>query len=179
MRVTGPLSGRKPHRMPSRSSRVKRDYYEVLGVGRDADQLEIKRAFRRLAMACHPDVKPSDPGCEARFKEGAEAYGVLSDPRRRAAYDREGFDGLSGFSMPEVTDVPADALFTALFGPCAFGIPLHPYAAMRIAAELRRNQEKRTETSSAGAEALEHPGSASGRCRAAGGNRVPRESLCR
>ncbi len=141
---------------------MKRDYHEVLGVTQDADQLEIRRAFRRLAMAHHPDVKPGDQACEARFKEGAEAYGVVSDPRRRAAYDREGFDGLRGFSMPDFTDAPVDALFTAFFGPSAFGIPLHPYAAMRIAAELRRSQEKGIETSPAGAEAPQHSGSASG-----------------
>jgi len=82
-------------------------------------------------------VRPGDPACEARFKEGAEAYGVLSDLQRRAAYDRDGFDGLTGFPMPDFAGVPVDALFTALFGPSAFGIPLHPYAAMRIANALR------------------------------------------
>lgn len=66
---------------------VKRDHYDILGVPRDSDQVEIRRAFRRLAMTCHPDVKPGDSACEARCKEAAEAYEVLRDPRKRAAYD--------------------------------------------------------------------------------------------
>ncbi len=66
---------------------AKRDYYDVLGVGRSATQDEIKRAFRRLARRHHPDVNPEDPESEARFKELAEAYEVLGDPERRAHYD--------------------------------------------------------------------------------------------
>ncbi|MGH8935533.1 MAG: molecular chaperone DnaJ [Acidimicrobiia bacterium] len=65
-----------------------KDYYRVLGVSADASQAEIKRAFRRLARETHPDAIPDDPVAEARFREAAEAYEVLSDPRRRAAYDR-------------------------------------------------------------------------------------------
>jgi len=64
------------------------DFYEALGVPRDASQEEIKRAFRRLARETHPDANPGDPAAEARFREIAEAYEVLSDPRRRASYDR-------------------------------------------------------------------------------------------
>jgi molecular chaperone DnaJ len=63
------------------------DYYEILGVARDAETDEIKKAFRKLARDSHPDTN-SDPGAEARFREIAEAYEVLSDPQRRAAYDR-------------------------------------------------------------------------------------------
>ncbi len=65
-----------------------KDYYAVLGVPRDASQEEIKRAFRRLARDTHPDANPDDPSAEARFREVAEAYEVLSDPERRRAYDR-------------------------------------------------------------------------------------------
>ena len=73
----------------------KRDYYEVLGVQRGAGQAEIKRAFRRLAMQYHPD-RNRDEGAEERFKEINEAYEVLSDPERRAAYDRFGHAGAEG-----------------------------------------------------------------------------------
>jgi molecular chaperone DnaJ len=74
---------------------VKRDYYEILGVGRDADDAEIKRAFRRLAQQHHPDVDTND-GAEARFKELNEAYRVLSDRQRRSAYDMFGHAGVEG-----------------------------------------------------------------------------------
>ena len=75
---------------------VKRDYYEVLGVGRDASTEEIKKAFRKLAFQCHPDHNHED-GAEARFKEVNEAYEVLADPEKRSAYDRFGHAGIDGF----------------------------------------------------------------------------------
>src|ERR1051325_5510207 len=74
---------------------TKADYYQVLEVQRDASADEVKRAFRRLAMQYHPD-RNSEPGAEARFKEINEAYEVLSDPERRATYDRFGHAGLDG-----------------------------------------------------------------------------------
>jgi molecular chaperone DnaJ len=73
----------------------KTDYYESLGINRDASQDEVKRAFRRLAMEFHPD-RNSEPGAEARFKEINEAYEVLSDPEKRGTYDRFGHAGLDG-----------------------------------------------------------------------------------
>ena len=80
-----------------------RDYYEVLGVSRDADDAEIKKAFRRLARELHPDVNSHDPDAEEKFKEAAEAYEVLSDSERRATYDRYGHEGLrSGGYAPEL-----------------------------------------------------------------------------
>jgi len=69
---------------------IKRDYYEVLGVARDASDKEIKRAYRRLARKYHPDVNPNDKAAEAKFKEATEAYEVLSDPAKRRQYDQYG-----------------------------------------------------------------------------------------
>ena len=77
----------------------KRDYYEVLGIPRSASQDDIKNAFRSLAREYHPDVNKS-PDAEERFKEINEAYGVLSDPEKRAAYDRFGFQGVIPRACP-------------------------------------------------------------------------------
>jgi molecular chaperone DnaJ len=77
---------------------TKRDYYDVLGVSRNASTEEIKKAFRKLAMQYHPDRNAAD-GAEQRFKEIGEAYEVLSDPAKRSAYDRFGHSGLSGFDF--------------------------------------------------------------------------------
>jgi molecular chaperone DnaJ len=82
-------------------SDAKRDYYEVLGVARDADEKAIKDAFRTLALKYHPD-RNKDPGATERFKEIAEAYAVLSDPKKRAEYDHRGFAGVSGFSPEDL-----------------------------------------------------------------------------
>lgn len=79
-----------------------RDYYEVLGVERDADAKTIKNAFRKLALKYHPDRNPDDPQAEAKFKELAEAYAVLSDAEKRAQYDAGGHAGLSGFSPEDL-----------------------------------------------------------------------------
>src|ERR1700736_4103959 len=75
---------------------TKRDYYEILGVGRDCDDPGLKSAYRKLALQYHPDRNPNDQEAEERFKEAAEAYSVLSDPQKRAAYDRYGHQGLQG-----------------------------------------------------------------------------------
>ena len=74
----------------------KRDYYEVLGVGRTVAEAELKSAYRKIAMQCHPDRNPGDKAAEEKFKEAAEAYGVLADPDKRAAYDRFGHAGVRG-----------------------------------------------------------------------------------
>ncbi len=73
-----------------------RDYYEVLGVGRDASADEIKAAYRKAALRHHPDKNPGDAAAEERFKAAAEAYSVLSDPEKRARFDRFGPEGVRG-----------------------------------------------------------------------------------
>jgi molecular chaperone DnaJ len=79
---------------------TRRDYYEVLDVGRNATPEEIKKAYRQMALKHHPDRNPGDRDAEERFKEAAAAYSVLGDPEKRATYDRFGHDGLRGESFP-------------------------------------------------------------------------------
>jgi len=101
-----------------------RDYYDVLGVSRDADEATLKKAFRRLARELHPDVNKHDPQAEDKFKEAAEAYEVLSDPERRATYDRFGHEGLRrGGYAPNFESFGSVAdIFEAFFGGSgAFG----------------------------------------------------------
>jgi DnaJ-class molecular chaperone len=93
-----------------------RDYYEILGVGRDANRGEVKTAFRRLARELHPDVNDHDPEAEEKFKEAAEAYEVLSDPERRRAYDAYGHEGLRGNGFaPGAGFGTIDDIFEAFF----------------------------------------------------------------
>ncbi|HEX4165709.1 MAG TPA: molecular chaperone DnaJ [Bryobacteraceae bacterium] len=79
---------------------AKRDYYEVLSVSRDCDDGTLKSAYRKLALQYHPDRNPNNHEAEERFKEAAEAYSVLSDPQKRAAYDRYGHQGVNGGGAP-------------------------------------------------------------------------------
>src|SRR3982751_1667590 len=72
----------------------KRDYYEILSVSRTATDVEIKKAYRSLAVQYHPDKNPGNAEAEEKFKEAAEAYAILSDPQKRAAYDRFGHQGV-------------------------------------------------------------------------------------
>ncbi|MEA2219452.1 MAG: molecular chaperone DnaJ [Solirubrobacteraceae bacterium] len=97
---------------------MKRDAYEVLGVGRSADETEVKKAFRKLARELHPDVNSHDPQAEEKFKEAAEAYEILSDPDRRATYDRYGHEGLKrGGQSPNFDGFGSiNDLFSAFFG---------------------------------------------------------------
>jgi molecular chaperone DnaJ len=99
-----------------------RDYYEVLGVTREADEATIKKSFRRLARELHPDVNAHDPEAEEKFKEAAEAYEVLSDADRRQTYDAYGHDGLKtgGFSPNFEGFGSISDLFSAFFGQGGF-----------------------------------------------------------
>ena len=102
---------------------VSRDYYELLGVGRDASEAEIKKAFRRLARELHPDVNSHDPEAEEKFKQAAEAYEVLSDPERRRTYDAFGHKGLrSGGWRPRTEAFTSiQDIFESFFGGDVFG----------------------------------------------------------
>jgi len=100
----------------------KRDYYEVLGVARTADEKEIKKAYRRLAMKYHPDRNPDDASAEEKFKEATEAYEILTDQQRRAAYDQfghagveQGAGGAGGFGGGSFSDIFGD-VFGDIFG---------------------------------------------------------------
>jgi molecular chaperone DnaJ len=107
----------------------KRDYYEILGVGKTASTDEIKKAYRKVAMQYHPDRNPGDKGAEEKFKEAAEAYEVLSDADKKAQYDRYGHAGVSGngrgfggggMNMEDIFsqfgDIFGDDLFGSFFG---------------------------------------------------------------
>ena len=89
----------------------KRDFYEVLGVSRNASQDEIKKAYRKLAVKFHPDKNPDDPDAEKKFKECAEAYEVLRDPEKRQRYDRFGHEGMRSTDFGGFRDV--DDIFSA------------------------------------------------------------------
>ncbi|HLF99975.1 MAG TPA: J domain-containing protein [Acidimicrobiia bacterium] len=94
------------------------DFYELLGISRDASPEQIKKAFRALARQYHPDVAMDDPDAESRFKEIARAYEVLSDPEKRARYDAYGEEGLGGNPF---AGVGLSDLFDAFFGGAGFG----------------------------------------------------------
>ena len=107
----------------------KRDYYEVLGVSKTADESELKKAYRALAKKYHPDANPGDKEAEAKFKEASEAYAVLSDPEKRRQYDQfghaafeQGGAGYGGFNGQDFSDMFGGMgdIFGDLFGG-AFG----------------------------------------------------------
>jgi molecular chaperone DnaJ len=100
---------------------IKRCYYEVLGVERNATEEEIKKSYRKLAMQCHPDRNQGDKEAEEQFKEAAESYEVLSDREKRDIYDRYGHEGLSntgfrGFSGFEDIFSSFGSIFEDVFG---------------------------------------------------------------
>src|SRR5689334_13892058 len=109
---------------------MKRDYYEILGVSKTATADEMKKAYRKVAMQYHPDRNPGDKAAEEKFKEAAEAYEVLSDPDKRAKYDRfghqafapgqGGFGGAHASNMEDIFsqfgDIFGDDIFGSFFG---------------------------------------------------------------
>jgi molecular chaperone DnaJ len=102
---------------------MRRDPYEILGVARDADEQQVKKAFRALARELHPDVNKHDPEAEEKFKEAAEAYEILSDADRRAVFDRYGFEGLDsrGYQPDGHGFGSFGDIFDAFFGGDPFG----------------------------------------------------------
>ena len=101
---------------------TKRDYYDVLGIKRDATADEIKKAYRQLALKNHPDKNPGDAEAEKRFKEGAEAYEVLSDQAKRQRYDRYGHAGLEGAGVHDFRNAEdIMSAFGDIFGGGLFG----------------------------------------------------------
>jgi molecular chaperone DnaJ len=98
---------------------AKRDYYEVLGVAKNASPDEIKRSYRRMAMKYHPDKNPNDKEAETKFKECAEAYEVLSNPEKRQRYDQFGHEGLRGMGMRDYAHMrwqDIGSIFEDIFG---------------------------------------------------------------
>ena len=104
---------------------AKRDFYEVLGLGRDASLDEIKKAYRQLAMTYHPDRNAGNKESEEKFKEAAEAYEVLGDPEKKQRYDQYGHEGLRGTNYRDFNDIndifsTFGDIFTGGFGGSVF-----------------------------------------------------------
>lgn len=132
---------------------AKRDYYETLGVSRDADEAEIKKAYRQLALRHHPDRNPGDKESEERFKEVNEAYSVLSDPEKRAQYDRFGTVGVTGRGF-DPSDLGFGTIFEDLFEGFFGGAPRGPRSRGRArqGEDLRYDLEISLEEAAAGLE---------------------------
>src|ERR1041384_6603138 len=137
----------------------KRDYYEVLGVGKNASTDEIKKAYRKVAMQHHPDRNPGDKASEEKFKEAAEAYEILSDHDKKSQYDRYGHAGVSGngrggyggggMNMEDIFsqfgDIFGDDLFGSFFGGQRGGRTQHRSRGIRgsnLRVKIRLNYEE-------------------------------------
>ena len=135
----------------------KRDYYEVLGVEKNATQEEIKKAYRKLAVANHPDKNPGDKAAEERFKEATEAYEVLGDEKKRANYDQFGFAGVDGQGQgysrayQDFSDLFSGGAFSSIFGDLfgggfgGFGQSSSRYSHENVGQSIRVNTEVRLE----------------------------------
>ncbi|MFY0665482.1 MAG: molecular chaperone DnaJ [Natronospirillum sp.] len=133
----------------------KRDYYEVLGVDRQADAKEIKKAYRRLAMKYHPDRNSDDPDSDAKFKEASEAYEVLSDEDKRHIYDQRGHAGLDGMGAGGGFNADAHGSFSDIFGDVfgdIFGGGRGGRSSSRRGSDLRYNMELSLEEAVRGVE---------------------------
>lgn len=127
----------------------KRDYYEILGLTRQAGTDDIRSSFRKLAKQYHPDVN-KDPAAEERFKEINEAYAILSDDQKRAAYDRYGHAGVSGMGTPDYSGFGMEDIFESIFG--GFGGRGGNRRSPRRGADLRYDLTISFEESIAGVE---------------------------
>ena len=138
----------------------KRDYYEVLGVGRDATDAQIKSAYRKLALQHHPDRNPGDRKAEESFKEAAQAYAVLADPQKRGMYDRFGHAGVSGAGAGAGFDPTIFADFSDIFSGLGdmfgfgemFGGPRRRRGGPQRGSDLRYDLEITFEESATGTE---------------------------
>jgi len=117
----------------------KRDFYEVLGVNKNASEAEIKKAFKRLAMKYHPDRNPDDNQAEENFKEAKEAYDILSDPQKRTAYDQFGHAGVEPGMGGGAGGASFSDIFSDVFGDIFGG--MHGGGRTRRGADLRYNLE--------------------------------------
>jgi len=137
----------------------KRDYYEVLGVGRDASDADIKKAYRKLAKQYHPDLNPGDKTAEANFKEVNEAYEVLSDPQKRARYDQFGHAGVdpnsfggAGAGFGDFDFGGINDIFESFFGFGGFGRSSRSRSGPRKGADLKYTVEISFEEAAFGVE---------------------------
>ena len=120
---------------------AKRDFYETLGVSKTASDAELKSAFRKAAMQCHPDRHPGDKQAEARFKELNEAYQHLSDAQKRAAYDRYGHAAFDQGGMNDGFAASMSDIFDDLFGDMMGGRRGRQSSGRERGADLRYNLE--------------------------------------